>query len=105
MTTKYDHTDPDQVVKRAETHALARQQAAADWQYVLNAPQGRRVMAALLTHTGFLGSSYRSGDALGTAYAEGMRAVGLLIHTAATSAGQAGLAEALLAEVMRKSNG
>ena len=52
------------------------QQELEDWQAVLKLPAGRRVLARLArTGAGALGASFAPGDALATAYNEGMRAM------------------------------
>lgn len=102
--SRYDPTDPDQVAQRQADAARAKQQVEADWEFLLRAPQGRRVLVALLTQSGFLHSSYVQGDALATAYGEGKREMGARIYSATTSVRQGALLPALLAEVMSKPN-
>ena len=102
--TRYDPTDPEQVDQRQADAARAKQQVEADWEFVLSTPQGRRVLTALLHHSGFLRASYVPGDALATAHGEGKREIGTLIYSAATLVKQGALLTALLAEVMSKPN-
>jgi hypothetical protein len=49
----------------------------SDMRAVLNLAAGRRVLGAVLQASNLLRPSYAPGDALGTAYNEGLRAVGL----------------------------
>ena len=56
------------------TQSDKHSQERDDWQEVLKLPAGRRVLARLVrTGTGALGPSFAPGDALATAYNEGMR--------------------------------
>lgn len=83
MTRKYDPTDMEQVSERQQDAELRRQQIASDWDWFMSAPQGRRILGGILASCGMFGSSYVQGDALGTAYNEGKRAIGLQIYAGA----------------------
>ena len=99
MTRTYDPEDPQQVSEQQMAQDLAKQQSDADWAWILAAPQGRRVLATLIMQSGYLEASYVPGDALGTAFREGMREMGRLTYSVARSVGQ-GAITALMAEVM-----
>ncbi len=58
---------------------LQREQEKADLLAVLDIPAGRRVLARLVTMAGVAAPSYAPGDALATAYNEGLRRMGLVI--------------------------
>ena len=104
MTRSYDPEDADQVAERQKTDRLLRQQGEADLEWMLAAPQGRRVLAWVLQQSNLLAPTFRAGDSLGSAYAEGQRSIGLLVYSAARSVRQGALLEALMAEVMSSSN-
>ncbi len=57
----------------SKTHDQDRE----DLRAMLSAPEGRRVLRRILGATSFIAPSYAPGDALATAYNEGLRAVGL----------------------------
>lgn len=54
-------------------------QAMADMITALKVPEARRVIIRILAKTNILQPSYTKGDALGTAYNEGLRAIGIYI--------------------------
>ncbi len=58
-------------------HNRDNSQAATDLRTVIEAPEGRRFLRRVLEQSNILSPSYAAGDALGTAYNEGLRAVGL----------------------------
>lgn len=58
---------------------IQREQEKADLLSVLETPAGRRVLARLVRVAGVTGPAYAPGDALATAYNEGLRRMGLMI--------------------------
>ena len=53
------------------------EQIKTDVQETLRRPESRRMIRRILGRTNLLGASYFHGDALGTAYNEGLRSLGL----------------------------
>ncbi|MCK8788086.1 hypothetical protein M0638_27395 [Roseomonas sp. NAR14] len=85
-----DYLDPGGEERR-ERDALAERVAAEDaWRAVLASHHGRLVLAALLRQSGYLGPSHTPGDPLSTAYREGARALGGVIHARAMALDPAG---------------
>ena len=62
-------------------HNRDNSQAATDLRTVIEAPEGRRFLRRVLEQSNILSPSYAAGDALGTAYNEGLRAVGLWLKS------------------------
>lgn len=60
-----------------QANSKGNSQAMTDMRTVIEAPEGRRVLRRMLEQSNVLSPSYAAGDALGTAYNEGLRAVGL----------------------------
>lgn len=83
-------------MSRVEKAGESAKRQRADWRAVLAAPEGRRVLALILRQSNFLGASYAPGDALATAYNEGLRAVGRLIRDEIEDAAPGGYARLLL---------
>lgn len=62
---------------QSEKSTRDNSQAMTDLRTVIEAPEGRRFLRRVLEQSNILSPSYAAGDALGTAYNEGLRAVGL----------------------------
>ena len=62
---------------QSEKSTMDNSQAMTDLRTVIEAPEGRRFLRRVLEQSNILSPSYAAGDALGTAYNEGLRAVGL----------------------------
>ena len=60
-----------------QANSKGNSQAMTDMRTVIEAPEGRRVLRRILEQSNILSPSYAAGDALGTAYNEGLRAMGL----------------------------
>ena len=60
-----------------QANSKGNSQVMTDMRTVIEAPEGRRVLRRILEQSNILSPSYAAGDALGTAYNEGLRAVGL----------------------------
>ena len=100
MTTRrYDPTDPEQASEWQQTEELRRAQLKADLNWLLSAPQGRRLLAKALVEYGLLGSSYAPGDALGSAFTEGKRAAAVDALAGVTLMADGPLVTTLLHEV------
>ena len=75
---------------------LQREQEKADLLAVLDIPAGRRVLARLVRAAGVTGQAYAPGDALATAYNEGLRRMGLMIVDEVQAVEPAALVDILL---------
>ncbi|NHN85795.1 hypothetical protein GOB93_14255 [Acetobacter musti] len=93
----YDPNDVAQVEEKRSRRKAKATGPQRDLLWVCSDPRGRRVLARILQGTGPLAASFIPGDALGTAYREGQRSVGIELHSVLTNAGE-GLAGSILAE-------
>ena len=75
---------------------IQREQEKADLLAVLGIPAGRRVLARLVQAAGVIGPAYAPGDALATAYNEGLRRMGLMIVDEVQAVEPAALVDILL---------
>ncbi|MFT9221918.1 hypothetical protein [Gluconobacter oxydans] len=93
----YDPNDRDDVSERRTRRKAKASQEQRDIQRVCETAEGRRVLARILSATGRETASFTPGDALMTAYLEGKRSVGILLHAQIINAGDH-LPRAILAE-------
>lgn len=67
--------DPSKVEERARQEKESREQELADFQFIMENPQGRRFMMRMLDMTGFQKSSFTGNST--TFFNEGQRNIGL----------------------------
>ena len=76
----YDPSDAESVAEE-EAFREGRQNFRAEaWNRMLRDPYGKVVLAEILTMTGFLEPSFAPGMADQTAYREGQRSIGIIVH-------------------------
>lgn len=80
-----------------------REMRDADWRWMLEHAQGRRILAELIARAGLMQPVF-SEQPLRTAYAEGRRSLGGEIYARLTEVTQAADRPALLAEVLHPSD-
>ena len=64
---------------QSEKSTRDNSQAMTDLRTVIEAPEGRRFLRRVLEQSNILSPSYAAGDALGTAYNEGLLSVVLFL--------------------------
>lgn len=99
MTRRYDSNDASQVAERQADAKRREEQRDADWRWLLDAPQGRRVMVELLHMAGLVEASFSESPLL-MAKAEGARSVALYVHGRITQTAEGRHAPALMADLV-----
>ena len=66
-----DQEDPEIAAR------LKRETLLEDLRFMFRTPQGKRIIQHIVSECNILGSSYASGNAIGMAYNEGRRSVGI----------------------------
>lgn len=100
----FDPYDQDQVEERKIRRKAKAEPDQTDLAWVASDERGRRALRRIMEVCGLTSRSYVAGDALGTAFNEGKREIGLQLHSAITKSGD-GLARAILAEPLPEYDG
>ena len=100
----FDAYDPDQVEERKTRRKAKADPDQMDLAWVASDERGRRVLRRILETCGLMAASYVPGDALGTAFNEGKRNIGMRLHLVLANAGE-GTARAILAEPLPEHDG
>lgn len=75
----HDPNDHETITEHRKRHKARATQEQRDLHAIAALPEGNRLLRRIITLTGRDAASFVPGDALGTAYREGQRSVGLTL--------------------------